>query len=241
MQIDPERCRRCLDCLPVCPVGAIQRKGDHVVIDQDDCVECGVCQRLGVCSEDALWREDPLPYPRILRAAFSDPLHRHASTDVLGRGTEEMKTNDVKDEFTEDVIGFSVEVGRPGVGARLTELDKVTRKATELGGVFAEYNPVRALMADVRTGALKPEVLAEKALSAIAEFAAPTETALNVLAALVDFIDSELETVATVSLIVRHRADGSVPFVERLIRFGQRAGFTPYPNGKVNIGLALLP
>jgi NAD-dependent dihydropyrimidine dehydrogenase PreA subunit len=240
MQIDPERCRGCLDCLPVCPVGAIQRQGKRVVIDPDACVECGVCRRIGVCPHDALWRDDPLPYPRIIRAAFSDPLHRHDSTDVLGRGTEEMKTNDAKDEFTEDVIGFSVEVGRPGVGARLAELDKVTRKVTELGGRFADYNPVRALMADFRTGALKPEVLEEKALSAIAEFTTPVETALDTLTALLAFIDAELDTVATVSLIARHRADGALPFWAALNRLGEKSGFTPYPNGKVNIGLALL-
>ena len=238
MQIDPERCRCCLDCLPVCPVGAIQLKDKQVFIDQSECVECGVCRRLGICSEKALWVQDPLPYPRIIRAAFSDPLHRHDSTDVLGRGTEEMKTNDHKNEFTEDVIGFSVEIGRPGVGARLAELDKVTRKVIDLGGTFATYNPVLALMADTRTGALKSEVLEEKVLSAIAEFTVPVETALDTLAALIEFIKTELATVVTVSLIVRNQPDGALLFFEKLTRHGERIGFTPYPNGKVNIGLA---
>ena len=203
MLIDPERCRRCLDCLPVCPVGAIQLKDKQVFVDQSECVECGVCLRLGICAEEALEREDPLPYPRIIRAAFSDPLQRHDTTDVLGRGTEEMKTNDYKDEFTEDAIGFSVEVGRPAVGTRLAELDKVTPRAVELGGRFADYNPVLALMEDTRTGALKREVLDEKVLSAIAEFTRPVETALDTLTALLDFINTELASVATVSLIVR--------------------------------------
>ncbi|MBU2546784.1 MAG: 4Fe-4S binding protein [Proteobacteria bacterium] len=238
MRIDPERCRRCLECLPVCPVGAIRLQDKQVFIDQDACVECGVCARVGVCAEEALWREDPLPYPRIIRAAFSDPLHRHESTEVLGRGTEEMKTNDAKNEFTADVIGFSVEIGRPGVGACLSELDKVTRKVMELGGTFADYNPVRALMADGDTGALKPEVLSERVLSAIAEFTTPGERALDTLAALLDFIEAELETVATVSLIVRNQPDGTMPVFHDLAELGKRRGFSPYPNGKINLGLA---
>ncbi|HSR13910.1 MAG TPA: 4Fe-4S binding protein [Thermodesulfobacteriota bacterium] len=175
MYIDQELCRKCADCLPVCPVGAIKIAEKKVSIDYDGCVECGVCRRLAICGEGAIKQVDPIPYPRILRAAFSDPMHRHESTDVLGRGTEEMKTNDVKNEFTPEVIGFSVELGRPGVGASLREVDKVTRKAFALGGTFSSYNPVIALMEDRKTGALKKEVLGEKVLSAIAEFIVPRE------------------------------------------------------------------
>jgi ferredoxin len=115
MYIDQEVCKKCVDCIPVCPVGAIRIAGKKVVIEYETCVECGVCRRLNICPQGAIKQVDPLPYPRILRAAFSDPMHRHESTDVLGRGTEEMKTNDVKNDFTPEVIGFSVELGRPGV------------------------------------------------------------------------------------------------------------------------------
>jgi NAD-dependent dihydropyrimidine dehydrogenase PreA subunit len=239
MYIDQGTCKRCADCLPICPVGAFVVRDKRVVIDYDTCVECGVCLRSGICPEGAIRQVDEIPYPRIIRAAFSDPMHRHESTEVLGRGTEEMKTNDVKNEFTEDIIGFSVEVGRPGAAARLSELDKVTRKAVSLGGRFAEYNPVLALMADRRSGALKPEVQNERVLSAIAEFTVPREKALDVLRELIAFIDAEVDTVVTVSLISRNiRADH--PFLDALRKCGAEAGFEPYPNGKVNIGMALV-
>lgn len=211
-----------------------------VVIDYEACVECGVCRRLGICPEGAIKQVDEIPYLRIIRAAFSDPTHRHATTEVLGRGTEEMKTNDVKNEFSPDLIGFSIELGRPGVGAYLKDLDKVTRKIVSIGGTFTDYNPVLALMADRKTGELKSEVLQEKVLSAIAEFTVPSQNELAVLGEMIRFLNSEIDTVATISVISRHQDDGSNLFYEQLINHGHQFGYSPYPNGKVNIGMALI-
>ena len=240
MYIDSELCQSCMSCRPVCPVGAIGVRQKKVVIDYEACVECGVCRRLEICPESAIKQVDEIPYPRIIRAAFSDPTHRHATTEVLGRGTEEMKTNDIKNEFTLDVIGFSVELGRPGIGAYLKDLDKVTRKIVAVGGTFSNYNPVVALMANHDTGELKSEVLQEKVLSAIAEFTVPTPNALAVLGEMIEFLNAEIDTVATVSIISRHQDDGSNTFHEQLIKHGHLYGYAPYPNGKVNIGMALI-
>ncbi|MBN1818645.1 MAG: 4Fe-4S binding protein [Sedimentisphaerales bacterium] len=247
MYIDQDACERCMDCIPVCPVGAIgitETKLIHhfsfqVVIDYETCVECGVCRRLRKCPQGAIKQVEEIPYPRILRAAFSDPTFRHASTAVLGRGTEEMKTNDVKNEFTRDNVGFSVEVGRPGVGAYFRDLQKVTMKAVALGGDFASYNPVVALM-DKSTGALKEEVLNEKVLSAIAEFIVPREKVLDVLEKLTAFINAELESVATISVIARNDDDGGHSILHTLEAHGKLHGYAPYPNGKVNIGIAAM-
>ena len=239
MYIDQELCKKCVDCVPVCPVGAIKISDKKITIDYEMCVECGVCRRLNICANGAIKQVDPIPYPRILRAAFSDPMHRHESTDVLGRGTEEMKTNDVKNEFTAEVIGFSVELGRPGVGAYLRELDKITRKSVALGAHFSPYNPVIALMEDRNTGALKKEVLGEKVLSAIAEFMVPRERALDVLRELIRFVNQELETVATISLIARNDAKDPHSFLLELQSHGKIFHYAPYPNGKVNIGMAI--
>ena len=240
MYIDSELCQSCMSCRPVCPVGAIAVKQKKVVIDYEDCVECGVCRRLEICPEGAIMQVEEIPYPRIIRAAFSDPTHRHATTEVLGRGTEEMKTNDVKNEFTLDVIGFSIELGRPGVGAYLKDLDKVTRKIVSVGGTFSNYNPVVALMANRKTGELKTEVLQEKVLSAIAEFTVPAPNTLAVLGEMIEFLNGEIDSVATVSIISRNQDDGSHMLYEQLIKHGHQYGYAPYPNGKVNIGIALI-
>ena len=234
MYIDPKRCQKCLDCLPVCPVAAIKIIDKKVAIDYEACVECGVCRRLRICKENAIRQVDEIPYPRILRSVFSDPTKNHPSTGVLGRGTEEMKTNDVTHLFKKGDVGFSIELGRPGVGAYLSELDKVTRKVTDMGVVFAKDNPVVPLIADMKTGALLPEVLGEKVLSAIAEFKVEQSRALEMLEEMKHFLNTHLDTVATMSVIARADENGHSDFYEKL----KLAGYHPYPNGKVNIGIA---
>ena len=235
MYIETELCKKCADCIPVCPVGAIKARSGRVEIDYDECVECGVCRRLRICKENAIKQVKEIPYPRLLRAVFSDPTKTHPSTGVLGRGTEEMKTNDITNHFTRGMIGFSVELGRPGIGARLSELDKVTRKVTQMGVVFAKDNPVFPLIQDMATGALHPEILGEKVLSAIAEFLVAETRAFPFIRELQTFLNSELETVATMSVISRADENGHSAFYEKL----KAEGFHPYPNGKVNLGLAV--
>lgn len=236
MYIDQERCEKCLDCRPVCPMGAIVVRDKQVAIDYETCVECGVCQRFGICPTDAIKQVAEIPYPRILRAVFSDPLQRHESTGILGRGTEEMKTNDVTNRFTKGMIGFSIELGRPVGGAYLRDLEKVARKVTSMGVQFAEDNPVVPLIADRATGALKPEILDEKVLSAIVEFLVSENKALDFVEELSRFLNEEVECVVTMSVISRADEQGDPRFLQSL----KERGLKSYPNGKVNIGMALV-
>jgi len=236
MYIDQDLCQQCVDCLPVCPMAAIKVQHKQVIIDYEECVEFGVCQRIGICPEGAIKQVEEIPYPRILRAVFSDPTVTHESTGVPGRGTEEMKTNDVTQLFQRGVIGFSIELGRPGVGAYLRELEKVVKKVTLAGVTLARDNPVMPLIADTKTGSLKPEILKEKVLSAIAEFVVEEAKAIPLIEDLRVFLNQELETVATMSVIARTDEEGRSDFREKL----ERAGIQTYPNGKVNLGLALV-
>jgi len=234
MYIDPELCKRCLDCRHVCPVAAIKVKDKQVVIDYDECVECGVCKRLRLCPESAIKQVEEIPYPRIIRALFSDPTITHESTGVAGRGTEEMKTNDITNNFIRGRIGFSIEVGRPGVGAYLKDLEKVVKKVTSMGVQFARGNPVFPLITDHETGELRPEIRGEKVLSAIVEFVTDESNALNFINELESFLNLELDTVATMSVITRADRSGNADFLHKLKDHGKQ----PYPNGKVNIGMA---
>jgi uncharacterized protein (DUF1919 family) len=121
------------------------------------------------------------------------------------------------------------------VGAYLTDLDKTIRKLTAMGVQFAKENPVMGLIENHETGALKPELLGEKVLSAIAEFIIDEDGALKFISEMKDFLNKELDSVATMSVISRADDTGDANFIQRL----KEAGFGPYPNGKVNIGLAL--
>ena len=67
----------------------------------------------------AAFEPDELAWPRVVRRAFSDPRVPHESTGVQGRGTEEVKTNDVSGRVKVGEVGFTIEFGRPGVGAAL--------------------------------------------------------------------------------------------------------------------------
>jgi Fe-S-cluster-containing dehydrogenase component len=231
MKILEEKCKKCVECVPYCPMGAIVVRDKKVTIDQDGCVECGVCQRSGACSEGAFTREE-LSWPRILRAEFSDPSVPHKSTDIGGRGTAEMKTNDVSGRIKRGEVGVAIELGRPGVGTRFTEVEKFTREAARLKISLEKANPVTTLVKDQEKGTFSPEILGEKVLSAIVEFKIPIGRLEEILEQL-SKVAASLDTVASISLIGRSERNGTIPLEQFLVQKGIRF----YPNGKVNIGL----
>ena len=233
MVIDPATCERCLKCLPVCPVGAIrfERPTKQVVIDQDLCVECEVCYRADVCPSGALQRVE-LSWPRTLRAVFSNPLLIHKETRIPGRGTEEMKTNDVTGRFKRGQIGIAVELGRPGLSASFRDVEKVTKTCAAHGIQFEPQNPVTHLLKDRIRGTILPEVLDERVLSAIVEFEIEQTAALVLLKDL-QAISRELDTVFSLNVTQLVEPDGSVPMLDML----RAEGLSPSPNGKNNMGL----
>jgi NAD-dependent dihydropyrimidine dehydrogenase PreA subunit len=231
MKILEEKCKKCTDCLPYCPVGAIVVRDKKITIDQDSCVECGVCLRSEVCREGAFMREE-LPWPRVLRAEFSDPTIPHKKTDIGGRGTAEMKTNDVSGRIKRGEVGVAIELGRPGMGTRFADVEKFTQEVARLKIPLEEANPVSALVQDRGKGVFPPEILGEKVLSAIVEFKVPFNRVEEILE-LLRQVSARLDTVASVSLIGRSDPNGRVPLEQLLVQKGVRF----YPNGKVNIGL----
>ena len=92
MKIDPEKCISCLECIDYCPMKCILEGDEATFIDQDECVECGVCLRAAVCPTDAIYMpEEAFQYPRSIRREFSDPGVQYPTLKQGGRGTEEMK------------------------------------------------------------------------------------------------------------------------------------------------------
>ncbi|RMF83304.1 MAG: 4Fe-4S dicluster domain-containing protein [Nitrospinota bacterium] len=260
MLVDKSRCVGCGNCVPLCPMGAISIGPDkRADINQDECVECGVCERvlrkeglsptpirlirkfltllhlrymppLDVCPTNALVKPE-LEWPRILRREFSDPLEKHSTTGMGGRGTEEIKTNDVTGRLQEGEVGFVVELGRPGIGARFWEIERMAMALAKLGVTFQKGNPLTYLMSDPSTGKLKEEVLNEKVLSAIIELKTTMDKIPEVLQT-IQQVEKEITTVVSVGIASKCRPDGSVPHEEWV----QKAGFSLSINGKTNLG-----
>lgn len=226
-----DECLLCSACVPYCPMGAISMEYSGV-INQDECLDCGVCQRAGVCPIDGLYQPNE-PWPRSLRAAFSNPLSIHPQTRIPGRGTEEMKTNEVTGRYRRGYAGIAIELGRPGTGTRFLDVQKVAQAIARLGDIeFEPKNPVTFLMVDKTMGTLNPEVLAEKVLSAIVEFTVPLSRVPEVLGAL-RLVANEVDTVFSVDLISRVEPDGRVPTEALMTSLSIPISI----NGKTNVGL----
>src|SRR5512145_1454024 len=182
----------------------------RATIDRDECVECYTCfnglsqehlnptlvrtvRRMfaamrirfepepDVCPT-AAFEPDELTWPRVVRRAFSDPRVPHEATGVHGRGTEEVKTNDVTGRVNEGEAGFTIEFGRPGVGVRFRDIQKMTMALASLPIAFEKRNPVFSLMSDPATGTIREDILGEKVLSAIVELKTRLEHVPTVLA-----------------------------------------------------------
>ena len=218
MMIDPDVCIACESCVPYCPVGAISVKEEHAEINQVQCVECGVCLRAAVCSVDAII-EPALQWPRTLRALFSNPITVFEETGVAGRGTDEIKSNDVTGRYRRGEAGFGIEMGRPGTGTTFRQVQQMTMALAKIGGQFEKENPLTTLLSNLDTGTIREDILDERVLTAIVEFKVPIRRIGEVLDALKE-IEKEVDTVFSVDYISRPEADGSLPAVEEAKRIG---------------------
>ena len=228
-------------------------------INTDECVECFACYRgmskehlnpalvravrktaqffrfrfdpePDICPTDAIVPEE-LSWPRVVRRAFSDPQVPHESTGIHGRGTAEVKTNDVTGRVREGEAGFVVEFGRPGIGARFRDIERVTKALADLGVQFEPNNPVTSLMTDASRGFIRPEILDEKVLSAIVEIKTSLADVPSVLKRIKE-LSHELATVVSLGVSTRCGAAGE----ESLREILEREGYPTY-RGKTNLGL----
>lgn len=183
-----------------------------------------------VCPTDAIVPQE-LTWPRIVRRAFSDPQVPHESTGIPGRGTAEVKTNDVTNRVKEGEAGFVIEFGRPGIGVRFREIQKMTRVLAGCGVEFEKHNPVASLMTDAARGLIREEILDEKILSAIVEIKVGLEQVPEILR-VIRSVSPELDTVVAVGVSTRCDSDGEDPLGDLL----RREGYPAY-RGKTNLGL----
>lgn len=262
MRINPNKCVSCGNCTYVCPMGAIYIDPaiQRATIDRDECVECYACFN-GMSQEHlnptlvrgmrklfqmfrlrfdpepdvcptAAFEPDELQWPRVVRRAFSDPRVPHESTGVQGRGTEEVKTNDVSGRVKMGEVGFTIEFGRPGVGVRFHEIQKMSEALASAGVSFEKKNPVTSLMTDVSTGTLRKDILDEKILSAILEIKVPVGRTEEIIR-IVREIEKQIDTVVALGVGTRCDEHGEEDVVAPIL---ERLGYK-LERAKTNIGL----
>jgi ferredoxin len=261
MRINPKKCVACGNCVAVCPMGAIyvDPERNRATINDDACVECGACYR-GMSTETlnpllvrtvrkvAKWLRfrfepepdvcptsaiemDELEMPRLIRRIFSDPVVEHSSTGIKGRGTEEVKTNDVSLRINTGEVGYTIEFGRPGVGVRFQEIQEMTRALATRRVTFEPNNPITHLMTDTATGDLRSDILNEKILSAIVEIKTKIDRVEEILD-LVESVNQYIDTVTAVGISTRCE-EGEDDQLEPLL---DELGFA-HPRAKTNMGL----
>jgi hypothetical protein len=187
-----------------------------------------------VCPEDAIYAEELVGFYKQFQHVISDPVENHGVTGVTGRGTEEVKTNDVSGRVKKGWIGLSIDMGRPGLGVYLRDAEKVAMACAKAGFKLApqEESPLAALMPDSSTGKLEDGCLDYRLLSVIIEGRCEEEKAKDVLRALKK-VEKEVDTVFSVGLISRVDEKGHCKALEFLNELG-----IPQPHrGKVNPGM----
>ena len=246
MTINPNKCVACGNCTYVCPMGAIYIDPEikRATINRDECVECYSCfnglsqehlnptlvrtmrklfqmMRLrfdpepDVCPT-AAFEPDELVWPRVVRRAFSDPRVPHESTGVEGRGTEEVKTNDVSGRVKTGEVGFTIEFGRPGVGVWFRDIQTACWALARAGVDFEKKNPITSLMSDVKTGTLREDILNEKLMSAIVEIKVPVERTEEVVRLVWD-IEKQVDTVVVLGVGTRCDETGDETVVASIL------------------------
>lgn len=234
MKIKIEECIGCETCLDYCNVGAISMKEDVAEVDQDVCVECWACYRNQVCPNDCF---EPTPLTSqgdLFKHVLSDPSETSLGTGIPGRGTEESKTNDVTGRFGKDVYGICIDMGRPGVGAYLRDVEKVAMAVAAAGVRFAgpSETPLSSLMTDIRTGKIQKDLLDVHVLSVIVEGSCRRDQLGHVIAA-IQKVEKEIDTVFSLGIVSMLGDDNDEPLMETLEQYG-----IPRPErGKVNVGL----
>jgi len=262
VKISTEKCVACGNCTYVCPMGAIyvDQSLNRAVVDQDECVECYTCfngmskehlnptvvrtlralfkmMRLrfdpepDVCPTSALEPQE-LVWPRVVRRAFSDPRVSHESTGVSGRGTEEVKTNDITGRVQPGEVGFTIEFGRPGVGVRFHEIQRMTQALAKAGIGFEAKNPITSLLSDPAAGTIREDVLNEKILSAIVEVKVPIAR-MDEIIRMVREVEKQVDTVIAIGVGARCDDEGQD---EEVFSALERLGYKP-ERAKTNLGL----
>ena len=168
----------------------------------------------------------------MVRRAFSDPRVPHESTGVHGRGTEEVKTNDVSGRVKAARWDSPSSSDGPAWACGSAISRRCAGRWREAGVAFEKKNPVTSLMSDVATGTIREDILNEKVLSAIIEIKVPVERAEEIIRLVWD-VEKQIDTVVALGVGARCDAEGEENVVAPIL---EKLGYN-LERAKTNIGL----
>ncbi len=197
MFVDKEKCLGCAVCVQYCPVGAIELKGSVAEIDIEGCVECFNCYRNEICPVYAI-TPSQLEWPRSIRRTLSDPQTLHSDSNLPIRVADEEGSTQSN---APGLVWVAIEVGRPNLGTRLLDAEKVAMGVAGGGMRFNPESPLAGLMLDRQTGKMKEDVLNERVLTAVLEGTVSHEKLEGFLNSLEE-TGHQIATVMSVSLSV---------------------------------------
>jgi len=234
--VNKELCTGCWTCIPYCPVSALKKNEDETItyVDQDICTKCNVCIRNQVCPLEAIEEQPYDNFKNEFQHLMSDPTVSTKGTGVPGRGTEEAKTNDVTGRFGKNEFGICIDMGRPGIGCKLREAEKVAMAVVRAGVKLEgpEATPIAKIMTDLKTGKLRDDLLETYVLSIIVEGKCNIKRLPDVIKALKE-VEKQIETVFSLGIVARVDENGDTPMFDMLKELNIPRPF----RGKINVGL----
>ncbi len=233
--INQTKCTGCKQCLIFCPAEAISYNEGKCSIDQAVCTECYICMRHTICPNGAFEPTELNTYIKQFQHVISDAAESDGiKKGTTGRGGKEVKTQDVTGRIKQGQVGITIDMGRPGLGVYLRDVEKIAMALIKAGVELptAEKSPLGSLMQDHTTGKLIPEFLAYHFHTFLMEgicSSGQLATALRALQA----VESEIETVFAVGLVMAVDKNCYNSALDCLVDLG-----IPKPHrGKVNLGL----
>ena len=235
MHINSDKCIGCEICLIYCPVNAIYKDEIDIRINQAICCECGACIRNTrfKCPTNAIYQGE-LTYSQQIAKNFSDPAICHSNTGIPGRGTEEVKTNDVTGIVKKGEIGISIELGRPCMGAKLGVIEEFYHALSALGVCYEKKNPLYSLINTLSERNNTKDYKNQQLISAIIQVKVPLERLGSVLK-MITRIAENIDTVFSLSLITRLDPACCIP--SEINQELSALNLKCRPNAKVNIGI----
>jgi hypothetical protein len=157
-----------------------------------------------ICPSDAFEPTELTTYIKQFQHVISDAAETHGiKKGTTGRGGKEVKTQDVTGRIKQGQVGITIDMGRPGLGVYLRDVEKVAMALIGAGVVMppSDKSPLGSLMQDPASGELVPEYLDYHFHSLLMEGTTTTEQLPVVLKALKE-VETKIETVFAVGLVM---------------------------------------